>query len=101
MVIREDEITIEDVKIAVKILRKWIRQTREAERVLRELAGATYMAGGPRGDLFKWIMEQSLTAPAKAREMVEGEEEDFELSEEELKRFREIAEYYKPKKKSG
>ena len=90
-----EEITLKDVETAIKVLMIFERKMREAQRVLRRLGIKQGMYTMPRS--FQDFMNLAF-ASAKARtEEMEGEVEEEELSEEELKRLRKIAEKVKKK----
>lgn len=82
-------ITLEDVEIAIKILRKFIEQYQQAQMIFRRLgtlSGVSRFRGSRPEDFIKMAFE--MTQRQKTGE-VEIEEE---LTEEELERIREIKE---------
>jgi len=85
-----EDITLEDVQIAVKIIRTYLRLVREAETALREL-GRYHARGYRRPE--DVITEAILTGgiPGMQRQAQRSEpEEELEISPEEMERLQEI-----------
>jgi len=85
-------ITIEDVKLAIKIIREFLKTQREAERVLIQLSRYTSRGRGisypfRMEDIMGMLIRQQLSQ-TQIEETTEIEEE---LTEEDIKRLREIA----------
>ena len=89
------EITFEDVEIALKILREFQRKAREVNRVLRKfgVGRSSYRVPRSMEDFMNLVMQTYYPKLQRVREEESKEEEREEgLTEEELKRLREIAE---------
>jgi len=85
------EITLEDVKTAIKILEEFLKEQRRAERVLIRLGRHLRVSGGGMPDLgsiYQMALQQTLAQKGLKTEVSEEEEP---LTEEELARLREIA----------
>ena len=83
------EITLEDVKAAVAVLRAWLRQQREVERLLRDVRA--YMGSSAYADPMKQIIAEAIAkqyAPRKEEE----EEEEAEIDEKTLESLKRKAE---------
>ena len=85
-------ITIEDVKLAIKIIREFLKTQREAERVLLQLSRYTSRGGGFRypmrmEDIMGMLIRQQL-GQTQIEEPIDTEEE---LTEEDLAKLKEIA----------
>lgn len=85
-------ITIEDVKLAIKVIREFLKTQREAERVLIQLNRYMNRGGGLRypfrmEDIMSMLMRQQL----EQRQIITEEEIEEELTEEDLEKLREIA----------
>jgi DNA replicative helicase MCM subunit Mcm2 (Cdc46/Mcm family) len=79
-------ITLEDVELAIKILEKYLRHVERARSILARFS--TYQRRSSDViELAKWLMTQK-----KAEEQEENVEE--ELTEDEIKRFREVSRKY-------
>ena len=86
------EITLEDVKTAIKILEEFLKEQRRAERILIRLGRHLRVSGGAMPDLatiYQMALQQTLARKGIKAET--SEEEEDTLTEEELKRLREIA----------
>jgi hypothetical protein len=98
-----DEITLKDVETAIKVLAIFATKMRQAEMLARRM-GLVGRAGRLDWTRPEAIMSQLLAnsiAGKTPKEMIrEPEEEEVELTEEELKRMREIAEKVKAEKAS-
>jgi len=81
------EVTLDDVRAAVAVLRAWIRQQREVERLLREIR--TFSAFPAYSDPMKQIIAEAI---AKRYKTGEEDEEEAELSEEDVERLKKKAE---------
>jgi flagellar motor component MotA len=96
-----NEITLKDVETAIKVLAIFATKMREAERLARRM-GLVGRAGHLDWTKPEAIMSQLMAnalAGKTPKEMIrEPEEEEIELTEEELKRMREIAERVKTEK---
>jgi len=85
-------ITIEDVKLAIKIIREFLKTQREAERVLIQLSRYTSRGGSLRypfrmEDIMGMLLRQQL-GQTQIEETIDTEEE---LTEEDLAKLKEIA----------
>ena len=83
-------LTLEDVQLAIKIIRTYLRLVREAESALHELA--RYTSRGyrrPEDAITEAILQGALPQFRPARR-AEEEEEAYELTEEERKRLEEL-----------
>jgi len=78
-------ITIEDVLLAVKVIRKFLETQAEVQKVLRQIAPTT--STNPQYELVREL----LLAQRGGRRVEEEEEEDMELSPEELERLKKVA----------
>lgn len=93
-------VTLEDVKIAIKILTQFLKTQREAQRVL-----AQYQRLQAKGERMPTSMQGFMEmafqqAEARRRGVAEPEEDiDIELTEEEKERFKAMAD--KVKKDEG
>ncbi|MEM4866018.1 MAG: hypothetical protein QXY09_05975 [Acidilobaceae archaeon] len=91
------EITLEDVRIAIKVLEEFEKRYRESLRVLKKLGitSQSYTSLGLTPEsIIRFLLEQ--TKLAKAEEKVEAkEEEKEELTPEELEKLRKIKEKIK------
>jgi len=83
------EITLEDVKAAVAVLRAWLRQQREVERLLRDVRA--YMGSSAYADPMKQIIAEAI-AKQYASKKEEEEEEEIEVDEETLESLKRKAE---------
>ena len=90
------EITLSDVEIAIKILYEFIKKTRQAEMMLSKLGIGQRQtsAYGLSFEQFVNMAYQQVMEKKKAAERGE-EAEEPQLTEEELKRMREIAQKLK------
>jgi DNA replicative helicase MCM subunit Mcm2 (Cdc46/Mcm family) len=79
-------ITLEDVELAIKILEKYLRHVERARSILARFSMYQRRSSDVI-ELAKWLMAQK-------KEEKEEEVEEPELSEEEIKRFREVARKY-------
>ena len=87
------EITLKDVEIAIKIIEKWLKMQRKTEYILGKLSRYAKRRSLSEKELFFEFVRSQF--PQEERELEVTEEE---LSEEELKRFREYAEKLKKEK---
>ncbi|MEM4019767.1 MAG: hypothetical protein QXG57_06030 [Thermofilaceae archaeon] len=87
-----ESVTVDDVRAALKVIRIWLRQQEEVERVMRALAvriGASYM--NPQ---YQIVRELLLSGVKSKPDEVEHELES-ELTPEERERLKRIAESIK------
>jgi len=92
------EITLEDVKTAIKILEEFLKEQRRAERILIRLGRHVRVSGGGMPDLatiYQMALQQTL---AQKGLKAQTSEEEEQLTEEELARLRKIAEKIKGSK---
>ena len=85
-----EDITLEDVQLAVKIIRTYLRLVREAESALRELG--RYHARGyrrPEDVITEAILTGGIPGMQRPPQRAEPEEE-LEISSEEMERLQEI-----------
>jgi uncharacterized protein (DUF2384 family) len=78
-------ITIEDVVLAVKVIRKFLEAQAEVQKILRQVAPVT--STNPQYELVKEL----LLAQRGVSRREEEEEEDVELTPEELERLKKVA----------
>jgi hypothetical protein len=78
-------ITIEDVVLAVKVIRKFLEAQAEVQKILRQVAPVT--STNPQYELVREL----LLAQSGRRAREEEEEEEVELSPEELERLKKVA----------
>jgi hypothetical protein len=92
------DITLADVEVAIKILTEFLKKQREAEVVLRRM-GIGQRQVGVSGLSFEQFVnmayQQVMEKKARAEEPQPGEAS--ELTEEDLRRMREIADKLKTK----
>jgi hypothetical protein len=92
------DITLADVEVAIKILTEFLKKQREAEVVLRRM-GIGQRQVGVSGLSFEQFVnmayQQVMEKKARAEEPQPSEE--AQLTEEDLKRMREIADKLKTK----
>lgn len=87
-----EEITLEDVKIAIKILAQFMNEYRKAEILMKRFSTLTSKrASRPEDRIMEFILEQQ---KKQSRAEEPEETEDFELSEDELKRLEELKKRY-------
>jgi len=79
------EITIEDVLLAVKVIKKFMMAQTEIQKLLRQIAPTRYE--DPRMELVR----EMLLAQRGARTSEEEEDVEDELSPEELERLKKVA----------
>ena len=79
------EITLEDVLLAVKVIKKFMTAQTEIQRLLRQVAPTRYE--DPRLELVR----EMLLAQRGARTREEEEDIEDELSPEELERLKKVA----------
>lgn len=85
------DITLEDVESAVRILSEFMKKQKEAQRILRQMGG-----GRGSSNPFNFNMEDMMQTAIEMRERKKGtatsgvEEEEVAVSDEDLKRMREI-----------
>jgi len=91
------EITIEDVKLAVKVIREFLKLSREAERTLMLLGRRYSRTGGFRPPSFEDVFQMVMAEQMRRRGEIPLEEIEEELTPEELERFRKIAQKVKEK----
>ena len=84
------EITLEDVKAAVAVLRAWLRQQREVERLLRDLRH--YVGSGAYADPMKQINAEAIARQYAAKREEEEEEEGAGIDGAKLEELRRKAE---------
>ena len=86
------EITLSDVEVAVKVLTEFLKKQREAEAVLRRL-GIGQKQVGMSGLSFEQFVNMAYQQVMEKKARAEEPEPSGEaqLSEEDLKRMREIA----------
>ena len=83
------EITLEDVKAAVAVLRAWLRQHQEVERLFRDLR--RYTSSGAYADPMKQIIADAIAKQYASKRKEEGEEEveeEVEIDERTLEELR-------------
>ena len=93
------EITLRDVEIAIKVLNEFYKKSREAERVLRRL-GISRRSSSIGGLSFERIYQMAVEQAMARKGLTVSQEvleQETELTEEELKRLREIADKIKNK----
>jgi len=91
-------ITIDDVKLAIKIIREFLKTQREAERILIQLSRYTSRGRGlsypfRMEDIMGMLIRQQLSQT----ETIETSEIEEELTEEDIQKLREIAKKVKSK----
>jgi hypothetical protein len=79
------EITLEDVLLAVKVIKKFMTAQTEIQRLLRQMAPTRYE--DPRMELVR----EMLLAQRGARTSEEEEDVEDELTPEELERLKKVA----------
>ena len=79
------EITIEDVMLAVKVIKKFMMAQTEIQKLLRQMAPARYE--DPKMELVR----EMLLAQRGVRPSEQEEDVDEELSPEELERLKKVA----------
>jgi len=79
------EITIEDVLLAVKVIKKFMMAQTEIQKLIRQIAPARYE--DPKMELVR----EMLLAQRGVRHSEQEEDVDEELSPEELERLRKVA----------
>jgi len=90
------DITLEDVECAIRVINEFLKRERDAKRVLRRLGlsiGLREERAGMMGFSFERFVQTAYEeVQRKQREAKAGVEEPIsELSDEDLKRMREIA----------
>jgi len=95
-------ITIEDVKLAIKVIREFLKTQREAERILIQLSRYTSRGRGlsypfRMEDIMGMLIRQQLAQT----ETIETTEIEEELTEEDLQRLKEIAKKVRGKRVSS
>jgi len=90
------EITLSDVEIAIKILYEFIKKTRQAEMMLSRL-GISQRQTSTYGLSFEQFVNMAYQQVMAKKRIAEekAEVEEPQLTEEELKRMREIAQKLK------
>jgi len=84
------EITLEDVRAAVAVLRAWLRQQREVERLLRDLRH--YAVSSAYADPLKQIIAEAVARQYRVGKGEEEEEGEAEIDEETLESLKRKAE---------
>jgi len=84
--VSSEGITLEDVELAIKILEKYLKHVERARSILARFT-AYQRRSSDVMELAKWLMSQK-----KAEEQEADVEE--ELTEDEIKRFREVSRKY-------
>jgi predicted amidohydrolase len=84
------EVTLEDVRAAVAVLRAWLRQQREVERLLRDLRH--YAGSSAYADPLKQIIAEAVAKQYSAGRREEEAEEEAEIDEAKLEELRRKAE---------
>jgi len=79
------EITIEDVLLAVKVIRKFLKAQTEVQTILRQIAPVSH--SNPQYELVREL----LLAQSGRKPREEEEELEEELSPEELERLKKVA----------
>jgi hypothetical protein len=92
------EITLADVEVAIKVLTEFLKKQREAEVVLRRMGVGQRQVGmsGLSFEQFVNMAYQQVMEKKKAAEEPQPSEE-AQLTDEDLKRMREIADKLKAK----
>jgi hypothetical protein len=87
------DITLEDVKIAIKVLEEFERRYREASRILRRLGVHSERGGGgfTPESIMRYLIESGMVKGISQQAPTEVTEEE-PISEEELKRLRSLQE---------
>lgn len=92
------EITLEDVRIAIKVLEEFEKRYKESIKVLKKLGITsqpyTSLGLSPEG-IIKFLLEQTKLAKAEEKAEAEEKEENEELTQEELEKLRKIKEKVK------
>jgi len=84
------EITLEDVRAAVAVLKAWLRQQREVERLLRDIRH--YMGSSAYSDPMKQIIAEAIAKQYRVGVGGEEEESGAEIDEAKLDELRRKAE---------
>ena len=84
------EITLEDVRTAVAVLKAWLRQQREVERLLRDIRH--YMGSSAYSDPMKQIIAEAIAKQYRVGRGEEEEEGGIEIDEAKLEELRRKAE---------
>jgi predicted amidohydrolase len=84
------EVTLEDVKAAVAVLKAWLRQQREVERLLRDLRH--YAGSSAYADPLKQIIAEAVARQYSAGRREEEEGGEAEIDEETLESLKRKAE---------
>jgi len=84
------EITLEDVRAAVAVLKAWLRQQREVERLLRDIR--YYIGSGAHSDPMKQIIAEAIAKQYRVGRSEEEEESGVEIDEAKLDELRRKAE---------
>ena len=84
------EVTLEDVRAAVAVLRAWLRQQREVERLLRDLRH--YAGSGAYADPLKQMIAEAIARQYSGGRGAGEEEEEAEIDEAKLEELRKKAE---------
>ena len=85
-------LTLEDVQLAIKIIRTYLRLVREAESALHELARySTRRYRSPEDAIVEALIQGALPQQ-RPQARHEEEEETYELTEEDRKRLQELKE---------
>lgn len=88
------KLTLEDVEVCLKVVAEFMRQYRRAEKLMRVVSRKSTGFTLGHGNLMDLILSQSM---ARAGESVD--EEELELSEEDVKRLEDIVGKYKSEAK--
>jgi len=88
------EITLEDVRAAIAVIRAWLRQQREVERLLRE--ARAFLGPSAYADPLRQMIAEAVARQYRARRSEEEaageEEEEVEIDEAKLEELRRKAE---------
>ncbi|RLG74361.1 MAG: hypothetical protein DRO23_07055 [Thermoprotei archaeon] len=86
-----DEITLEDVELAIKILEEFLRRVNKAKITLRRVYS---IVGARRGqDAMVFELARDIVLHRRSRKVeVEAEIEEPEITEEDIERFRKVKE---------
>jgi predicted amidohydrolase len=84
------EVTLEDVRAAVAVLRAWLRQQKEVEKLIRDLR--YYAGSGAYADPMKQIIAEAIAKQYRVGKGEEEEEGGAEIDETRLEELRRKAE---------
>jgi len=90
--VKVSSITLEDVKLAIKIIQEFLREYRKAQLTLRQVVSA--LGVERRGRVEDKIVEMILSRQIQSTQREEAIETE-QLTEEDVQKFRKIVEKYK------